>query len=385
MKVWLPIWFFMVTMAPTAIAQFAPVTVAGRVTGATPGDPAVSVPVTVTGFTDIAQFTITLRFDTTKVKFVSSSANPLLPGMAINYTPPSGNSFGKLIFSLNNNFNTSLPDSSDMAMLTFKYVNGTGNLTWAYTFGSVCQYKRLSGGVPVILPDSPKYQFYQNGGISDRGAPHVYAPVFPNPVTGPLSLAVNTSGFTGIASFNLSLDYDPAFIVYQNSFTKNPAFDSNFIVGDNPGSNGLRRLVIQWYGSPVTLADGTEICTLNFSYPSARCDASLLTWYDSGPTCEFTDAGNNVLIDLPRLEYYSDGLVTEGLASTWTGAVDSDWTKAGNWNICGIPDDSKNVVIPNIAPNTFPVISDTLYCKSMVIEPGATLTISQTGVLVIGE
>lgn len=366
-------------------SQSAPVTTTGRITNATPGDPAVQVPITVTGFTDIAQFTLTMKFDTTRVLFVSAIPSASLPGMTVTYFNPSGNTFAKLIFSWTGTSNASLPDGSILSNLTFHYLTGTGNLTWAYTFGSVCQYKRLTGGLFTALADLPKYQYYENGGISNRSAPIATAPEIASPVTGPLSLPITVTGFTSIKTFTLYLEYNPAIITYLGNYTKNPAFDSNFIVGDNPGSEGKRRIVIQWFGSPVNLANGDNLCTLNFSYIAPDCDTSPLTWYDIGPTCQFSDNGGDVLIDMPAVIHYIDGEIGAGLAATWTGNNGNNWFDANNWNACGIPDQSKNAVIPNVSPLPYPVISDTVHCSSLEIQPGATLVITQTGVLIVGE
>lgn len=357
----------------------------GRITDATPGDPAVPVSVTVSGFINIGQFALTMKFDTTRVRFISASPSASLPGMTVTYTHPAGNTQGKLVFSWTGAANTSLPDNAEIAGLVFHYVTGTGNLNWAYTFGSVCQYKRFSGSTLITLTDTPKYQYYLNGGISCRSAPVALAPEVADPAAGPFSLPIHVSEFINIKSFTLYLEYDPAVITYMNSFTKNPAFDSNFIVGDNPSSGGKRTIVIQWYGAPVSLADGALLCNLNFTYPAPQCNACLLQWYDTGPTCEFTDSGGDVLIDQPKLLHYDDGVIASGLPATWTGSVNTSWENTANWNSCGIPDQNKKAVIPDVSPNHAPVIATTAYVKSIDILPGATLIIQPGGTLQIGN
>jgi hypothetical protein len=379
------VFIFLLILAPDLQAQNAPVTTAGRVTNAVPGDPAVPVDITVTNFSNIGQFTLTMKFDTLKVKYVSFTTNPSLPGMTVNYTPPSGNSLGKLVLAWTGASNVSLADGSAIAGLIFRYVNGTGLLKWNYTYGSVCQYRRYSGTILTALADSPRYQYYQNGGISNRTSPYITAPVVPDPVAGNIHLPLAVNSFTDIGGFTLYVEYDPSIITYLNSFTKNEAFDSNFIVGDNPGTGSNRYLVVQWYGSPVNLEDNDTLCTLDFNYISPTCSSSLLGWYDTGPTCEYSDGSNNVLIDMPQPDYYSNGIVEPGLPATWTGLNSSDWNDPQNWNSCGIPDLSKNAVIPDVAPNAFPVIASQVHCKSLRIQTGATLTVSLTGEVIIGE
>jgi hypothetical protein len=365
-------------------SQTAPVTIAGMVTGAIPGDQAVPVPVSVTDFIDIGQFTLTLKFDTTRVRYVSASPNPSLSGMTVTYSSPSGNTQGKLVFAWTGASNLSLPDGTSLAGLTFHYVTGTGNLTWSYILGSICQYKRFVNGSLTLLTDAPKYLYYINGGISNRTAPVTFAPTLPDPVPGSLSIPVTANNFTSIGGFTLSLEYDPAVITYMNTYSKNPVFGSSFQVGDNPGTNGKRQLVIQWFGTAVSLPNGSTLCTLNFNYPEANCNPCSLAWYDIGPSCEYTDGGGDVLIDLPQPDFYLDGIIASGLINTWTGAVSNEWDDSGNWNNCGIPDITRDIIIPDVSPFSFPVVSSGAFCNSIHVDNGATLIIEPGGFFIVG-
>jgi hypothetical protein len=377
--------FFLLFINTFLPAEPAPVTTAEAVTNAVPGDPAVPVSVRVNDFVDIGKFTLTLKFDTLKVRYVSSSTNPSLPGMTVTYTPSSTNTTGKIILAWTGASNISLADGAGIAGLVFRYVNGTGNLNWAYTYGSVCQYQRYVSNVLTTLSDSPKYLYYHNGGISCRAAPAIFAPVVLDPVSGPLPLPVTVNDFNDIGGFTLYMEYNPSMLSFLNTFSKHPAFDSNFLVTDNAGFNGNRLIIIQWYGYSLSLADGDTLCTLDFSYLTPTCESSLLSWYDNGPTCEYADGASNILIDVPGDIFYADGMVGPGLPATWTGNLNSNWNDPGNWDECGIPDPVRNVVIPNVSPAPFPVISTEVHCKSLLIQSGAMVTISQAGMVVVGE
>ena len=370
-------------LLPSLQSQNAPVTTTGNVTTATPGNPSVPISVNVTGFTNIGQFTLTMQFDTTRVHYVSATKNPTLAdNMTVTYIHPSDNTQGMLVFAWTGAANTSLASGSALANLTFHYIIGTGILSWSYTFGGICEYKRYISGNLTLLNDSPRYLYYINGGISNRSAPVTFAPTFSNPVPGPLPVPVTVNGFTTISVLTLYLEYDPTIITYAGTFTKNLAFGTSFLVGDNPGSNGKRLIIIQWYGDSVTLPNGSTLCTINFNYPSANCSACSLAWYEIGPSCEYAD-GPDVLIDMPQSTFYINGLVAEGLY-TWTGALSSAWDNAGNWNACGIPDITRQVIIPNVSPNNFPVITGTASCKTIKIQTGATLTVGPTGSITVG-
>lgn len=69
----------------------------------------------------------------------------------------------------------------------------------------------------------------------------------------------------------------------------------------------------------------------------------------------------------------------------WTGNVDSDWDDPENWNSCGIPVSSRDVLIPDVTPNPFPYVTVSGYCNSITILPGATVTVSPQGSVTVGN
>lgn len=69
--------------------------------------------------------------------------------------------------------------------------------------------------------------------------------------------------------------------------------------------------------------------------------------------------------------------------TTWTGAVDADWHKAGNWS-SGIPGDKSEVFVPNVARS--PIISaGNGLALSLTVQTGATLTINASRKLTIDK
>jgi hypothetical protein len=60
---------------------------------------------------------------------------------------------------------------------------------------------------------------------------------------------------------------------------------------------------------------------------------------------------------------------------TWTGAMDNDWSKPGNWCPAAVPGAQDNVVIPATASIMPEVKVAGLSCKSVTLQPGAALTI----------
>jgi len=114
---------------------------------------------------------------------------------------------------------------------------------------------------------------------------------------------------------------------------------------------------------------------------------------DNGATSS-TGAYTASLIGLvPHTTYYVKAFATNAVGTsygtevifttdygltTWTGAVNNDWTNAANWTN-GVPASNLNVVIP---AGTSVELSGIISCNNLEIEAGAALTIS--GVLTSG-
>jgi hypothetical protein len=60
---------------------------------------------------------------------------------------------------------------------------------------------------------------------------------------------------------------------------------------------------------------------------------------------------------------------------TWIGAVDDDWSKPGNWCPAVVPGAQDDVVIPASASVMPEVKVAGLSCKSVTLQPGASVTI----------
>ena len=69
--------------------------------------------------------------------------------------------------------------------------------------------------------------------------------------------------------------------------------------------------------------------------------------------------------------------------TTWSGAVDDDWSKPGNWCPAVVPDAEDAVVIPASASIMPEVKTTGQECKSLTLEPGAAVTIKPGYVLTV--
>jgi len=125
-----------------------------------------------------------------------------------------------------------------------------------------------------------------------------------------VTVPVTVTGFNNIGSATLTLNYDYSKLHFVSG-TQNPLLYGNFSVGDNDLGNGMHQLILGWYGSGVSLPDGTWIVNYVFTYLSGT---PSLVWYDIGPSCEYTDANSNILNDTPTSYYYINGLVCGGMS-----------------------------------------------------------------------
>lgn len=62
----------------------------------------------------------------------------------------------------------------------------------------------------------------------------------------------------------------------------------------------------------------------------------------------------------------------------WTGNVSTDWFNSGNWSSNTVPTSSQNVNIPSQPANQPLIANSGAICNSIIIQPGASLTMSST-------
>ncbi len=143
--------------SPTGKAQTAPVTTAATIGNLLPGQQ-VTVPVTITGFNNIASITLYLDYDYSKIHYVQCNKNPLLSGNFSVGDLDLGTGYHRIVIGWYGNSLT-LPDGSWLFNYIFTYFNGNDSLVW-FDIGGTCMY---SDGNNNILIDTPTVQYYVNG------------------------------------------------------------------------------------------------------------------------------------------------------------------------------------------------------------------------------
>jgi hypothetical protein len=289
-------------------ADNAPVTKAGMVLNASLNPATSTVPVTVTGFSDIGSFTLSLDYTTGTLTYVSYAVNSAFQGVTINTSTP-----GRLVFTWpQSGYGISLPDLTTLLTITFTYntTGACGYLNW-YDNGNSCKYTKYAGGTYATLTDTPAATYYINGAITNHPAPFTIAPVITNATTGSVTVPVKVANFYNIGSIYLNLVYSSNVLTYV-SYTQNSGVPGSFVVGNNPFSGNKRMITMSWYGSGFALADSSILITLTFTYASTAGNASYseLTWYDDdGSSCDYSDAQYHLLYDGQTSYFYRNGVV----------------------------------------------------------------------------
>ncbi|MCX6251583.1 MAG: cohesin domain-containing protein [Bacteroidetes bacterium] len=151
---------FFILITLTLRSQNAPVTTVTSILNP-PADSHVTVPVTVTGFTDIGSISLTLNYDPAVMSFTGFSANASLPGFVANEL-----SSGKIVMMWYALYGVTLTDNpSTLVNLIFTYPTSTTTLHW-YPVTIYCEYSKFDLGAYNVLNDDPSSLYYIDGTIT---------------------------------------------------------------------------------------------------------------------------------------------------------------------------------------------------------------------------
>ncbi|MCF8366064.1 MAG: hypothetical protein K9H16_09795 [Bacteroidales bacterium] len=115
-------------------------------------------------------------------------------------------------------------------------------------------------------------------------------------------------------------------------------------------------------------------------------ESGLVAYYKFDQTSgsylyDHTENGNQgALQNMDNSDWVPSGWLTDN--DTWTGAIDNDWAKPGNWEgATGPPVSGKNAVIPVTTNN--PRLESSAEIDGLYISDGASLTIGENGSLTV--
>lgn len=279
-------------------AQNAPVTTAGVVS--TVGTTKV-VPITVANFTNVGSCNLRIVYDPAIAIATLAAKAPGIGGsFSYNVATPGVVSWGWFIFG-----GLTLPANTVLFNITFtKISSGNSDLTWDDSNPNYCTWSNSNS---VVLNDTPTENYYNNGILYflSLDAPVTTAPVLTAFRNTQLEVPVSVTSFTSIASFTLSLEYNPGSLEYL-SISNNSGFPGLMVDSNTSGV-----LVIQGTSATtgITLADNSVLFTLTFDYLG---DASQLNWINDGNTCMYKVFPDLIILnDLPTSNFYIKGSVSE--------------------------------------------------------------------------
>ena len=154
--------------------------------------------------------------------------------------------------------------------------------------------------------------FNSSGSIA-QNAPVTTLATIGDAMPGQVAVPLTVINFTNIGACSLCFDYQYAGLHYVQG-NPNPAL-AGFSTGDQDLGNGKHLVTMGWFGSGISLPDGSVIVTVIFNYISG---ISALEFYDMGPSCEYTDPSGNKLIDTPTAYYYKNGSISPPLIANFS-------------------------------------------------------------------
>jgi len=147
-------------------------------------------------------------------------------------------------------------------------------------------------------------------------------------------------------------DYDVSF--YYRVYTSSRPESLKVMVGTEPSEPGMT----------TTLFDDPNITTISWPFESNTFTAYQTGYFYIGFYAYSTDAGGI---------YFDDFSISEtDNTSTWTGAVDGDWTDANNWSTTLAPGPGEHAIIPGLLTN-YPTITAAATIAYITIEDGGSL------------
>jgi len=101
-------------------------------------------------------------------------------------------------------------------------------------------------------------------------------------------------------------------------------------------------------------------------------------------------SGNQFIVDWTRVRKWAgaEPIITvnrEEAINRWTGTTSTDWNTASNWSAGHAPTSTENAVLEDVETNDPVISTGTFSCNSLVIDPGACLTVESAGTLDVDD
>jgi len=237
--------------------------------------------------------------------------------------------------------------------------------TWAgpISFTTLCEVFEVpftQNFDAVTIPAIPNCWSVQTGTVAwrttdERGSyqPEAHSPNNAMSTFYSSTLAKNDWFFTPALNLSAGLTYKLSFWYITDGGTYGPE-KMEVKYGTSPSSAGMTSGVI-W--NNANMVNGTYLQAVVYFTPTTS-DVYYLGWHAySAMDVDFIAVDDIALTLVPT-------------SSTWSGAVSSDWTDAGNWNP-DVPGPGTNVIIPGGLTN-YPTLTAAASCNNFTIQSGGS-------------
>jgi hypothetical protein len=277
--------FFICLFAVSAYSYAQPVSMTiGNVSGVQ--NTSVSVPITVTNFSNIGAITLKISFDPSAVSFESISNTPGTTDPFFSTPPASANANGQLIIGWYSLTPLNLGNSKLLDMV-FKYKKGSSAIAFST---ADCEIINATSGAVTVT--------YTSGAISSNlNLTIKHATATPG---SKVSVPLEVLSFMDVGALSLKINYDPAVVMFD-SLGSLPRPKDEFTVSSSGGV-----LSIGWFGlTPINIASG-KLCDVYFTYVSGTTQLTFNT-----AQCEISNSTAT-----PLTASYNNGSVSSGTPIT---------------------------------------------------------------------
>jgi len=125
-----------------------------------------------------------------------------------------------------------------------------------------------------------------------------------------INIPLTINNFIQVSGISLRLDFNPSYMTYEGYDSVNANL-SGIMINKVIESASLHKLYISWSRiNPLTLANGTKLLVLNFSFISGTPALTFNNTSSGGGECEYADENGDAMNDIPTASYYINSTVT---------------------------------------------------------------------------
>ncbi|MEI6575704.1 MAG: cohesin domain-containing protein [Bacteroidota bacterium] len=288
-----------------------------------------TVNVSATNFVNVSSYNLDIVYDPAYATVTNVTPGPSAAGDLFNYSTSTP---GHLTIGWGSTLAKTLTDGSVIFAISFsKVANGLSALTWYDpSTGSGTSYHCVfTDGSANTMNDDPYATYYHSGSLTftNTNAPITTISTQTACTGTVVNIPITVTNYSGIGSVSLQISYNPSVLTWISGTNTSGMTTNSFNV---PTAGTLIIGGFNSIGSGVTMADGSTIYTLSFTYNGGT---SALSFVDDGSSCQFAGPtpSFSTLGDSPSSTYYIAGGISQLAVPAITGqAADQTVCNGGN-------------------------------------------------------